>query len=202
MLAASLLTLGVLSTLLTVLLLAPGLLTELLASLLGRSALLVAELLRLLTARLALRSGLILVTLERLLVLGRLLALGRRRTTLWSSPLAAGLLAALLLGVSLTSLLTLAGPDRSPLWSLLSTTWLARLGGRTLLSTLLLSSSSLLIGWLPTAILVPSSTLLSALALSAAVLVVHVVARAKVRRRANKRRPPFTWTGTESPVSP
>lgn len=194
MLAASLLTLRVLSTLLTVLLLVPWLLTELLASLLGRSALLVAKLLGLLTARLALRSGLILVTLERLLALGWLLALGRRRTTLFSSPLAAGLLAALLLGVSLTPLLTLAGP----LWSLLSTTWLARLGGRTLLSTLLLSSSSLLIGWLPAAILVPSSTLLSALALSAAVLVVHEVTRAKVRRRANKRRPPFTWTGTES----
>lgn len=122
MLATYLLAPGVLSTLLTVLLLAPWLLTELLTSLLGRSALLVAELLRLLTARLALRSGLRLVTLERLLVLGRLLALGRRRTALWSSPLAAGLLAALLLGVSLTSLLTLPGPDRGPLWSLLSTT--------------------------------------------------------------------------------
>lgn len=173
-----------------------------LPSLLGRSHLLVAELRGLLTAGLALLAGL--MVLRGRLVLGWLLVPGRWRSSSCPSPLAAGLLATvslatLLLEVALPTSLALEIPGRALLWRLPATTRLVGSGGRALLSASPLSSSSLLVRWLPACIPVPSSTVLSALALAAAFLVVHVVARAKVRGRANKRRPPFTWAGTESP---
>lgn len=172
------------------------LLTGLLTSLLGWSHLLVAELRRLLSATRTLLARLVL--LARRLGLGSLLAPGFGRPTSCSASLDARLLVTVLLEVLPTSSLALAVPERGSLWSLLSITCLARLGGRALLCTLLPPLAVLSLRRLSAPLLVPSPTVLSALALAAAVLLVHVVARPKVRRRANKRRPPFTWTGRES----
>lgn len=190
MLASQLLTLGMLAAL-SIVLLTPRLRTGLLTSLLGWSPLLVAELRQLLTARLTLLAGP--VSSTRGLVLGWLLVPGRWRSALCPSPLAAGLLTTLLLEASLPTSLALAIARRIPPWGLPSPTRLAGSRGGTLTAT----SPPLLVRRLPVVVAVPSSTLLFALALAAAVLLVHVVARPKVRRRANKRRPPFTWTGSE-----
>lgn len=139
-----------------------------------------------------------LVSSARSLVPGRLLGPGRWRSSSRPSRLAAVPLATLSLEVSLSTSLALAFPCRGSLWSLPATTPLAGFGGRALLSASPLSSSALLVRWPSAGIPVPLSTVLSALALAAAFLMVHVVARTKVRGRAIKRRPPFTWTGTES----
>ncbi|QLD89234.1 hypothetical protein HWV07_09405 [Natronomonas salina] len=110
-----------------------------------------------------------------------------------------GLLSTLLLWRRLAALLAPAGLVRAALRRLLPLTWLAGLGWRVLLSTLLLSAPALLVRRLPTARLVASATVLSASALGTAVLLVHVVARLKVRGGAIKRRPPFTRMEPESP---
>lgn len=168
-----------------------------LPSLLGRSTLPVAELRRLLAAAGALLAGL--VSSARGLVLGRLLVPGRWRPSSCPARLATGRLATSWPDVSLSTSLVLAFPGRALPWGVPATTRLAGVGGRALLSAVPVSSSALLDRWLSADIPVPSSTVLSAPALAAAVLMVHVVARPKVRGRANKRRPPFTWTGAESP---
>lgn len=110
-----------------------------------------------------------------------------------------GLLSTLLLWRRLAPLLAAAVLVRAALGRLLPPAWLAGLGRWVLLSPLLLSAPTLLVRRLPTALLIASTIVLSASALGAAVLLVHVVARLKVRGGAIKRRPPFTRVGPESP---
>lgn len=185
MLTARLRALGAPATLSTVLLL-----TGLLPSLLGWLPLLATQLRRLLAALLVLLVGPVLST--RGPIRGRLLVPGRGRPTSRHSLPTAGLLATLLLVVPPAPSPTLAALHRGPLRRLLSPPRLAWPGGGTSLSAPSLPSASRPVRWLPGALRVPLSTVLSALALVTAALVVHVVARDKVRRRANKRRPPFT----------
>lgn len=195
LLASWLLAPGLLATLSTVLLRIPRLRTRSLPSLRWRSPLLVAEL-RVLTARLALLARLVSPT--RCLVPGWLLVPRRWRSALCPPWLAARLPTTLLLDVSLPISLALAIARRILLWGLPPATRLGGSGGGTLLSTVPTSSPPLLVRRLSVVVPVPSSTLLFALALAAAVPVVHVITRAKVRGRANKRRPPFTWSVSES----
>lgn len=133
------------------------------------------------------------------LALSLILVLKSRRSASRPTLLNAGLLPTVLSRCLLVALLDPAKLVRVALGWLLPTIRLAGVGGWASLAPLLFSAAALLVRWLSVAPLVVSSAVLSASPLGAAVLLVHVVARLKVRGRAIKRRPPFTRMEPESP---